>query len=274
VSLRGIAAVIGVESAKLAEQIKTWIVLAVCVAGPFVFAVAIRVQTSLPEDTLFGRAVKESGFALALVVLGFAALWVFPVLTGVVGGDLFASEDRYGTWKTLLTRSRTRFELFAGKVATALGFSSLALAVLAASSIVAGVLVIGPGQLIDLSGSLLTPSQALWRVALAWTSALPPLLGLTAVAVLLSVVTRSSAAGVGLPVVAALTMELCSLIDGPEVFRRLLITSAFSAWHGVLAEPAYYGPLVHGAIVSSVYFAVSLAIACRTLQRRDIAGQG
>ena len=271
-SLRGVAAVVGVECAKLAAQVKSRVVLAVCLAGPFVFAVAMRVQSSMPEDTLFGRAVKESGFALALVVLGFGALWAFPVLTSVVGGDVFAAEDRYGTWKTLLTRSRSRSELFAGKVATALGFSSLSLACLAGSSVVAGVLLIGPGPLIDLSGSLLTPSRALWRVALAWTSVLPPILGLTAVAVLLSVVTRSSAAGIGLPVVAALTMQLCALIDGPEVFRRLLITSAFGAWHGLLAEPAYYGPLVDGMIVSGAYFVVALSIAYRALQRRDIAG--
>jgi ABC-2 type transport system permease protein len=271
-SLRGFAAVVGVECAKLAAQVKTRIVLAVCLAGPFVFAAAMRVQSSVPEDTLFGRAVKDTGFALALVVLGFAGLWVFPVLTSVVGGDLFAAEDRYGTWKTVLTRSRSRSELFAGKVATALGFSSLALASLAASSVAAGVLLIGPGPLIGLSGALLAPSHALSRVVLAWASVLPPILGLTAVAVLLSIVTRSSAAGIGLPVVVALTMQLCALIDGPEVFRRLMITSAFGAWHGLLAEPAYYGPLVDGTIVSGFYFAVSLSIAYRALLRRDIAG--
>jgi ABC-2 type transport system permease protein len=272
VNPRAVAAVVGVECAKLAAQVKAQVVLAVCVAGPFVFAVAMRVQNSLPEDTLFGRAVKESGFALALVVLGFAALWVFPVLTSVVGGDLFAAEDRYGTWKTVLTRSCSRAELFVGKVTTALVFSSLALAVLAVSSIVAGVLLIGPGPLVNLSGALLTPSQALSRAALAWASVLPPILGLTAVAVLVSVATKSSAAGVGLPVVAALTMQLCALRDGPDVLRRLLITSGFVAWHGLLAEPAFYGPLVDGTIVSGAYLGVSLFIAYRTLQRRDIAG--
>ena len=90
---------------------------------------------------------------MPLVVLGFAALWAFPVLTSVVGGDLFSAEDRYGTWATVLTRSRSRAEVFAGKVLTALGFSSLAVAALAVSSVAAGVLVIGPQPLINLSGA-------------------------------------------------------------------------------------------------------------------------
>jgi ABC-2 type transport system permease protein len=88
------------------RQFKVRILIATCVVAPFGFAVAMRVQGSLPVDTLFGRAVKDSGFAIPLVVLGFAALWAFPVLTSVVGGDIFSAEDRYGTWKTVLTRSR------------------------------------------------------------------------------------------------------------------------------------------------------------------------
>jgi ABC-2 type transport system permease protein len=272
VSVRGFTAVVSVECAKLAAQMKVRLLIAVCVAAPFVFAAVMRVQSSVPSDTLFGRAVKESGFAVPLVILGFAALWAFPVLASVVGGDLFAAEDRYGTWKTLLTRSRSRAEVFTGKVLTALGFSSIAVAVLALSSVTAGMLIIGRQPLIDLTGVVVPPPQALTRVALAWTSIVPPALGISAVAVLISVATRSSAAGIGLPVVIALTMQLYAFVDGPEVVRRLMITSAFGAWHGLLSEPPYYRPLVHGTIVSGLYVGFSLAIAYRLLQRRDVGG--
>jgi ABC-2 type transport system permease protein len=272
VSVRGFTAVVSVECAKLAAQMKVRLLIAVCVAAPFVFAAVMRVQSSVPSDTLFGRAVKESGFAVPLVILGFAALWAFPVLASVVGGDLFAAEDRYGTWKTLLTRSRSRAEVFTGKVLTALGFSSIAVAVLALSSVTAGMLIIGRQPLIDLTGVVVPPPQALTRVALAWTSIVPPALGISAVAVLVSVATRSSAAGIGLPVVLALTMQLYAFVDGPEVIRRLMITSAFGAWHGLLSEPPYYRPLVHGTVVSGLYVGFSLAIAYRLLQRRDVGG--
>jgi ABC-2 type transport system permease protein len=270
VSVRGALAVAGVECSKLTAQLKTRIVLAACVAGPFAFATAMRVQSTAPTDTLFGRAVTESGFAVPLVVLGFAALWAFPVLTSVVGGDVFSSEDRYGTWTTVLTRSRSRSEMFAGKVLTALGFSLLAVAALAASSVAAGVLVIGAGPLIDLSGSLRSPAHALIGVALAWATVLPPAFAFTALAVLLSAATRNSAAGIGLPVVAALAMQLYAFVDGPEMLRQLLLTSAFGAWHGLLAAPPYYGPLIQATIVSALYFVLCLAIAYRVLRHRDI----
>ena len=269
-SVVGVLTVAGVECSKLAAQLKVRVVLAACVVGPFAFAAAMRVQSSLPEDTLFGRSVKESGYAVPLVVLGFAALWVFPVLTSVVGGDLFAAEDRYGTWTTVLTRSRSRGELFAGKVLAALAFSSIAVGALAVSSVAAGVLVIGARPLINLSGILLPSGPALIRVALAWASVLPPAFGFTALAVLLSVATRSSAAGIGLPVIVGLTMQLYAFVDGPEVVRRLLITSAFGAWHGILTEPPFYRPLVHGTMVSAAYLVVCLAVAYVMIRRRDI----
>ena len=79
----------------------------VCVLGPFAFAVLLKVQSGAPADALFGAWVHTSGFAVSLVVLGFAGNWGFPIIAGVLAGDLFAAEDRHGTWKTILTRSRT-----------------------------------------------------------------------------------------------------------------------------------------------------------------------
>src|SRR5262245_29029955 len=268
-SVRGLTAVAAVESAKLVGQITPRLVLAACAAGPFAFCAALNLQESAPTDTLFGRAAKESGFAAALVILGFAALWIFPVLASVVSGDLFAAEDRHRTWQTWLTRSRSRAELFAGKVLTALGFSCLAVTVLAISSVAAGLAIVGSQPLLDLSGILRSPSESLTRVTLAWASVLPPAFGFTAFAVLLSVATRSGAAGIGLPTLAALTMQLCLLLDAPRIFHRSLMTSAFGAWHGLLTEPPYYTPLVDGLAVSAASFILCLAIAYRLIQRRD-----
>jgi ABC-2 type transport system permease protein len=105
VTVRHVIAVFAVECFKIVRQLKARAVLAVCIAGPFAFAAVIRLQSSLPEDTLFGRSVKYSGFALPLVVLGFGGLWALPVLSSIVGGDLFSAEDRYGMWTGLLGQS-------------------------------------------------------------------------------------------------------------------------------------------------------------------------
>jgi ABC-2 type transport system permease protein len=89
-------------------------------------------------------------------------------------------------------------------------------------------------------------------------------------AVLVSVATRSSAAGIGLPVVAGLAMQLAAYVDAPAAARRLLLSSAFDAWHGLLVDQPYYHPLVEGVVVSAVYCGVCLAASYALLRNRDI----
>ena len=38
----------------------------------------------------------------------FGSIWLFPLITALVAGDIVASEDRNGTLKTILTRSLDR----------------------------------------------------------------------------------------------------------------------------------------------------------------------
>lgn len=271
-TLPGVWSVVVVESLKVSAQRKAWLAMAACLIGPFGFAAVIRLQSSLPEDTLFGRSVKESGLALPLVILGFAGLWAFPTLTSVIGGDLFAAEDRHGTWTTILTRSRSRVEVFAGKALIAFACTVMLIALLGLSSIAAGVMIIGTAPLINLSGVVLSASQGLQAATWAWASVLSPAFAFTALAVLISVITRSSVAGIGLPTALGMVMQLSTLVDGPEPLRRLLTTSAFGAWHGLLTAPPYYAPLIHGSVVNAIYVVVCLMCAYQVFRRRDMRG--
>jgi len=270
VTLGGALAVMGVEHAKLRAQLKVWATLAVCLLGPLAFAVAMKVQTAVPEDTLFGRWARSSGFATPLVVLGFAALWAVPALSSIVGGDLFSTEDRHGTWPTLLTRARTRGEIFAGKLLAALTFSLATVLVLAVSSTAAGVLLIGSQPLLGLSGTLLPAGRSLAMTACAWGSIVPPVFGFTTLALLLSAATRSSAAGIGLPVLLGAFMRLSTYVNLPRAVSGTLLTPALVAWHGLFTEPPYHGPLVQGIVTSGVYFVGCLIAAYVLLRRRDV----
>ena len=128
---RGARLVAGAERRKLTAQLPVRLLAVLCLLGPFVFAVLLKAQSGTPSDALFGVWVHSSGFAVSLVVLGFAANWGFPIIAGVLAGDLFAAQDRYGTWKTIITRSRPLEEVFAGKVLAAMAFA-LALGLLLA----------------------------------------------------------------------------------------------------------------------------------------------
>jgi ABC-2 type transport system permease protein len=158
-----------------------------------------------------------------------------------------------------------------GKTVVALLFAFVAVATLAMASIAAGALMVGRQPLLSLSGTLLAPDHALRLVALAWLSVVPPACGFTGLALLASVATRSSAAGIGLPVLTALVMQLYAFVDGPDAIRRAMLSAPFAAWHGLFAEPPFYGPLTEGTAISAAYFVASVGLAYVLFRRRDMS---
>lgn len=260
------------ELRKLRAQHRArWVLLGAAVA-PVAIVVVIHGQSRPPKDTLFGRFASDNGFALALLVLGFASQWVLPLLTAIVAGDIFAGEDQHGTWKTVLTRSTSRSQLFWAKTTTAAGFAAVVLVILAVSTIVSSVLIVGHQPLIGLSGQSVPAAEALRLVSESWAVMLAPMLGFTCVAILLSVWSRNPAVGIAAPVVIAMVMQLVGALGGIESLRPYLLTTPFESWHGLLARPGFEGPVLSGLITSAVWSALSLGAALFLLRRRDITG--
>jgi ABC-2 type transport system permease protein len=268
----GLGAALRWESRKLRAQVRAKALLTGAVLAPIAVVVIMHSQPRPPKDTLFGRFATENGFAMALLVLGFASQWVLPLLTAIVAGDIFASEDQHGTWKTVLTRSISRSRLFWAKTVVAVVFALVALVVLAASTIVSSVLLVGHGPLIGLSGQTIQPNTALALVAAGWASMALPIIGFTCLALLFSVWSRNAAVGIAAPVVLGLVMQLVGALGGIETLRPFLLTTPFEAWHGLMAEPRFTGPLLSGVLTSAGWSVACLAVAFLVLRRRDITG--
>jgi ABC-2 type transport system permease protein len=269
-----VAAVYRVEIAKIRAQLLPRVAAVICLIAPLGFVIFINTQSSVPADSLFGRWVQASGFATPFIMLGFAGIAGFPLIASVVAGDIFASEDRQSTWKTVLTRSCSRGQIFVGKTLAAMTFSVVMVALLGASSTIAGMLVVGRQPLVGLSGQLLGESRAISLIVESYALALVPTLAFTCLAILFSVTTRNSMAGVtGAPVVALLMVGL-SLMGSGVVVRSLLLTSPFEAWHGLQITASTTKALWIGLLVSFAYGTLSLAGAWRSFRRRDFAGDG
>ncbi|HEX4519825.1 MAG TPA: ABC transporter permease [Gaiellaceae bacterium] len=268
----GIAGVARVELVKLTAQAPARVAAAVCLLGPFAFVAVLAAQPAVPADTLFGRWVHQTGFAIPLVILGFAGSWGFPVLAGLLAGDLFAAEDRHDTWKTALTRSRSRFELFAGKTLAAAVLTIWLALGLAVASIVAGLAGSGAKPLVDLSGTVISPGRALQLCAESFALVLAPLLAFTALALLLSVVSRSGVLGVLGAALAGLVMQVLALVGSGAALRTVLPSSGFDAWHGLFAAPEALRPVEQSILVAAAWATVCTGAAWFVFRRRDFAG--
>jgi ABC-2 type transport system ATP-binding protein len=266
------AAACRTESRRLLAQTRVRLLGLVCLLAPFAFAGIVDGTHTLPADTLYGRWLLESGAALPLVVLAFAASWAFPLLGSVVAGDILAAEDRLGTWPTLLTRSCGRGVLIGAKSLVAAVAAVLAVVLLAASSTVAGLLLAGRTPLIGLSGQLITPSAADRLVAIAWAGSLPTVLAWTAVALVLSAWTRSAIVGIAGPALLGVLGQLATLVDGPPALRQLLLSSTLEAWHGLAEIPADPRQLLTGVLVGAAWTLVVTAGLSIVVNRRSFGG--
>ncbi|MFF4796759.1 ABC transporter permease, partial [Streptomyces sp. NPDC001276] len=257
------------ELVKLVSQWRIRLLVLACWIVPALFVAAVSLQSTLPSDTLFGRWMHATGWAGPLVMLGFAGTWALPMLTSVVAGDVFAAEDRLGTWRHLLVAVRSPRRIFAAKALAGLTVILLLVAGLACSSTVGGVLAVGNQPLVGLDGHLLTPADAAGKVLLAWLCVLAPTLALAAIGLLGSVALGRSPMGLLLPALSALAMQLAQMLPLPVAVRLALPGYAFIAWNGLFTSPAQLGPLLIGIVVALVWTVAATALAYLLFLRRD-----
>ena len=265
----GFAVVWRWELAKLAAQIRVRVMAALCLVVPFLVVAVFKLQSVVPQDTLFGQWVHSSGFAVPLVILGFTGQWVLPLLTAIVSGDIFSSEDHFGTWKTVLTRSRSRGEIFLGKLTAALTYTLTMFVLLAGASLLAGTWI-GTQPLVNLSGQLVIAGHAAKLIVASWATQVAPLLAFCAIAVLLSIASRSSVIGIGGAVLLGLILQLGTLVNMPEAVRAGLVSTPFASWHGLWLERPFYGPLREGLLTSAAWFISCTDLAWVIFRLRDI----
>ncbi len=257
------------ELTKLLAQWRIRLVLAACWLGPGLFVAVVSGQSSLPSDTVFGRWMAQSGWAGPLVVLSFACSWVLPLVTSLVAGDVFAAEDRLGTWRHLLVAMRSPRRIFAAKALASLAVVLVLVAGLTVSGIVGGLLAVGDRPLVGLDGHPLVSGHAAVAVLLAWAVALAPTLAFAAVGLLGSVVFGRSPIGLLTPAVLALVLQLAQLLPLPVSVRVALPSFAFIAWRGLFTEPVQAGPILLGVAVSLAWAVLATALAWVLFLRRD-----
>ncbi|MCI3272486.1 ABC transporter permease [Streptomyces cylindrosporus] len=257
------------ELVKLVSQWRVRLLVLACWIAPALFVAGVGQQSTLPSDTLFGRWMHATGWAGPLVMLGFAGTWALPLLTSVVAGDVFACEDRLGTWRHLLVAVRSPRRIFVAKSLAGLTVILLLVAGLVVSSTVGGLLAVGNQPLVGLDGHLLAPGDTAVRVLLAWFAALAPTLALAAIGLLGSVALGRSPMGLLLPALVALAMQVAQMLPLPVAVRLALPGYAFISWNGLFTSPTQLGPLLIGVAVSLVWAVLATALAYLLFLRRD-----
>jgi ABC-2 type transport system permease protein len=269
--MSALASVYRWELAKLLAQKRTYLGLGAATLVPIIFVTVLVLQTGGPNDVPLGRYIRDTGLAVPFVVLFFMSIWGLPLITALVAGDIVASETHNGTLKTILTRSRERGEVFAGKTLATATYTLALVFAMGLVGLLAGSIAWGFHPLTSLSGTKVSPGHGLLLLLASLAMYTLPLAGIAAFGVMLSTVTRNSAASVVGALMWALLMQLLGVLPGTESFRPYLLSTQFEAWHGFLRVPADWAPVIRALWVCVLYIAIPLVAAYLVFLRRDVA---
>ena len=268
----GIATVWRWELRKLRSQKRTYLGLGAAAVVPLIFVVALLSSSGGPDEVPFGRYVRETGLAVPLVGLLFSSVWLFPLITSLVAGDIVSSEDNHGTLKTILTRSTERWQIFVAKLLAALSYAFVALALFVGVGLLLGGTFWGFDPLTSLSGTQIPAGRGMLLIGAAAVAYFIPMTAIAAIALLLSTVTHNSAAAVVGTLILSFMMQLLAIISGLDFMRPYLLSEQFDSWQGLLRDPTDWAPIVHAAWVSACWGVPAVLSAFVAFLRRDVAG--
>jgi ABC-2 type transport system permease protein len=259
------------ELRKLRSQKRTYLGLGAAAVVPIIFVVAVSLQNGRgPEDVAFGRYIHDSGLAIPLVLLLFGAIWMFPLITALVAGDIVAAEEADGTMKTILTRSLRRRHVLTGKLLALYTYVAFAMAAFFVVATGAAMIAWGIHPLVNLSGTRLSPAHALALDVPAVLVYLMPVLAIASFGLLLSVLTRQSVAAVGGTLIYAMALQGVAVIQAIAAAHPYLLTNQLTAWHGLFQTPIDGGMILRAAWVSAAFAVPPLVAAFAIFSRRDV----
>jgi ABC-2 type transport system permease protein len=265
-----------VELIKMIYRPRTWLIIGMLVALPTLVAILLAVTDLGPRPGTgppFLSAVLSDGTLFPLAALGVVLPLLLPIAVAVLGGDAIAGESQTGTLRYLLVRPVGRTHLLIAKLVTIVVFVLLAVLVVTAVSYVEGRVLLGGAPAtgtVSLSGSTLTQQELVWRSAIALGYVIICMLGVGAVALFFSTLTRS-AIGAALGTIAVLVASTVLLgLDAAGVLHPFLPTRHWLAFVDLFRDPILWRDVVRGLALQLGYLTVFMLAAWANFGTKDI----
>ena len=158
------------------------------------------------------------------------------------------------------------------KLISVIAFVTLATLVVALVAYVEGRVLLGkaPGGVVSISGSTLSQTQMAERTALAFVYVVLAMLGVAAIALMLSTMTDSAVAAalgtIGFLVASTVLLGL----DAAESLKPYLITRYWLAFVDLFRDPIRWRDVIHGTLAQLAYLVVFAGAAWANFATRDV----
>ena len=266
-----------VELAKLFRRPRTWLTILLLNALPTLVAVLVSVTgISAPpgQGPAFLSAVLANGSLFAVAALAIVLPLFLPVSVAVVAGDSIAGEALAGPLRYLLVRPVGRTRLLVAKLVATLVFVLAAVLSVAVVGFGVGRLLLGSQPIsqaiVSVSGTSLTPGQIAWRVVLAVGYMAFSMLGVAAMAVLLSTLSDSPLTASLGALAFLVASSLLLTIDAAQALQPYLPTRYWLSFVDLFRDPILWSEVERGVALQAVYVVVLLGAAWASFTTKDI----
>jgi ABC-2 type transport system permease protein len=264
-----------VELRKLARRPRTWVSIALLCLLPTLVAIFLAISDIAPRpgsEPVFLSAVLANGALFPAAALAVVLPIFLPVAVAVVGGDAIAGEANSGTLRYLLLRPVSRTRLLVAKLVSLSAYTAMAVVMVTLSSYVVGVSLFAsqPAAVVTVSGTTLSTSELMLRIAATMGYIGVSMLGVGAIALFLSTVTDSPLGATLGALAALIASQVLVTLDAASSVRPYLPTRYWLAWIDLFRDPILWRDIERGLALQAVYVAVFLAMAWANFATKDV----
>jgi len=214
-----------------------------------------------------------NGYFISQLIMYFLMVHI-PFLIALVAGDIVAGESNAGTFRIMLIRPPSRFQILISKAIVSLLYSMLLIAFMGILSICFGVLIFGVGDLLVVSKGFLIISRhdVFFRFLLAYPLAMISMMVVASLAFLFSVLVENA---IG-PIVGTMAVVVISVIitETPitlfQKIRPFLFTTYSKVWEFSFLQPIPVNSIITSVLYLFVFMFIFFAIAFIIFMRKDI----
>ncbi len=213
-------------------------------------------------------------YFVSYLILNSLAVHI-PFLITLVAGDLLAGEATAGTYRILVTRPVSRFNIVTSKFIAGIIYTFLLILWLAVISLGLGYFIFGSGELIVLKSGViivLAKNDVLWRFALAYCFAVLSMGVVASLAFLFSALVENA---IG-PIITTMAIIIIFLILSAinvDIFRSItpfLFTTYMNTWSSFFDNPMDTAEIIKSVSVLSAHIVVFYGLALYIFQKKDI----
>ena len=273
---------IKIEFLKIFSKWRTYIgFIAIAILVPLA-QWALYAQGLHSYQTLITRKLGDSfisggnvlnGYILAFIVL--QGLYIhFPFLIVLVGGDLFSGEATSGTYRLLLTRPVSRFQVVTSKLIAGLIYTATLIFWLMLLSLGVSVLLFGTGALMVYMDKIyvFSSNDALWRFFSAYGFAFISLSMVFMLSFFLSSLVENAIGPIITTMAVIIIFTILSILpfEVLDKFRPYLFTTYLDKWKLFFTDPIDFVEIFNAAVILLGHIIMFYAATLIIFIKKDI----